>query len=112
LLFGPPGTSKTSIAKAISERLGWPLVVITPSEFLSKGLEQIYVRVDEIFKDLMDISGAVILFDAVNPSGILSYFSACRSTTIMTYFVLPRVGPASLSDRSHSLYPPTVVTEG
>jgi ATP-dependent 26S proteasome regulatory subunit len=39
-----------------------PLLIITPSEFLSNGLEQIYVRVHEIFEDLMDVSAAVILF--------------------------------------------------
>jgi SpoVK/Ycf46/Vps4 family AAA+-type ATPase len=66
LLFGPPGTSKTSIAKVIAERLGWPLIVITPSEFLSKGLEQIYVRVHEVFEDLMDISASVVLFDEMD----------------------------------------------
>lgn len=66
LLFGPPGTSKTSIAKAMAEQLGWPLLVITPSEFLSKGLEQIYVRVHEVFEDLMDISAAVVLFDEMD----------------------------------------------
>ncbi len=66
LLFGPPGTSKTSIAKAAAEWLGWPLVVITPSEFLSNGLEQIYVRVHEIFEDLMDIAAAVVIFDEMD----------------------------------------------
>jgi hypothetical protein len=66
LLFGPPGTSKTSIAKAVAKRLGWPLIVLTPSEFLSNGLEQIYVRVHEIFEDLMDISAAVVLFDEMD----------------------------------------------
>lgn len=66
LLFGPPGTSKTSIAKAVAEWLGWPLLVLTPSEFLSNGLEQIYVRVHELFEDLMDLSAAVILFDEMD----------------------------------------------
>lgn len=66
LLFGPPGTSKTSFAKVIAERLGWPFLVVTPSDFLSNGLEQIYVRVHEIFEDLMDISATVILFDEMD----------------------------------------------
>jgi hypothetical protein len=66
LLFGPPGTSKTSLAEVIAERLGWPLLVITPSDFLSKGLEQIYVRANEIFEDLMDLSGTVVLFDEMD----------------------------------------------
>jgi hypothetical protein len=66
LLFGPPGTSKTTVAKGIAGELTWPLLVITPSDFLSLGLEQIYVRATEIFQDLMDLSGVVILFDEMD----------------------------------------------
>jgi hypothetical protein len=66
LLFGPPGTSKTTIAEVTAERLGWPLVVISPSHFLTLGLEKIYVRANEIFEDLMDISDAVVLFDEMD----------------------------------------------
>ena len=66
LLFGPPGTSKTSFARAMAGRLKWPLIIITPSEFLSSGLEQIYVRATEIFDDLMDLSAVVILFDEMD----------------------------------------------
>jgi SpoVK/Ycf46/Vps4 family AAA+-type ATPase len=66
LLFGPPGTSKTSLAEVVAERLGWPLLVVTPSDFLSKGLEQIYVRANEIFDDLFDISATVVLFDEMD----------------------------------------------
>src|SRR5208337_4391372 len=66
LLFGPPGTSKTTIAEVVAERLGWSLVVVTPSHFLSKGFEQIYVRANEIFEDLMDMSNVVILLDEMD----------------------------------------------
>src|SRR5579875_1928816 len=31
VLFGPPGTGKTSFAKAIASRLGWPFVELFPS---------------------------------------------------------------------------------
>ncbi|MCI0378874.1 MAG: AAA family ATPase [Gemmataceae bacterium] len=66
LLFGPPGTSKTSVAKAIAKLVGWPFLEINPAHFLNEGLEKIYVRADEIFEDLMDLSRVVILFDEMD----------------------------------------------
>jgi hypothetical protein len=66
LMFGPPGTSKTTFARAVATQLGWPYIEINPSHFLSNGLEQIYVRTDEIFRDLMDLSGVVVLFDEMD----------------------------------------------
>lgn len=46
--------------------MGRKLVEITPSHFLDKGLEKIYIRADEIFEDLMDLSDAVVLFDEMD----------------------------------------------
>ncbi|HUU19599.1 MAG TPA: ATP-binding protein [Sedimentisphaerales bacterium] len=66
LLFGPPGTSKTALVKAIAQKLGWPCILIDPSHFLSKGLESIYSKADDVFQDLSDLSGAVILFDEMD----------------------------------------------
>ena len=66
LLFGPPGTSKSRLAKAIAEYLGWPLIVVTPSDFLGKGLEQVHAEVDERFRDLMDLRKAVVFFDEMD----------------------------------------------
>jgi ATPases of the AAA+ class len=66
LLFGPPGTSKTQIARALAAKLGWPLLLIDPSQFLSKGLENIYSRATEIFRDLQDLSAVVVLFDEMD----------------------------------------------
>jgi len=37
ILFGPPGTGKTSFAKAISSRLGWPFVELFPSRLAATG---------------------------------------------------------------------------
>jgi len=66
LLFGPPGTSKTEMTGALAEELDWPLVVITPSEFVKGNLANVYVRADEIFEDLLDLSGVVVFFDEMD----------------------------------------------
>jgi hypothetical protein len=66
LLFGPPGTSKTSLAESVAQRLGWTFIELSPSDFLKAGLEGIYDRVNEVFDDLMDLFGAVILFDEMD----------------------------------------------
>lgn len=66
LLFGPPGTSKTNLVKAFAKAAGWPYVEINPSHFLSEGLDKIYNRANQIFKDLMDMSNVVVLFDEMD----------------------------------------------
>jgi hypothetical protein len=66
LLFGPPGTSKTALAKAIAEHLGWPIVIVTPSKFLGGGLEQVHAQVDKVFRDLMDLRKCVVFFDEMD----------------------------------------------
>lgn len=66
LLFGPPGTSKTNLAKAIAEYLGWPIVIITPSKFLGRGLEQVHAQVDKVFRDLMDLRKCIVFFDEMD----------------------------------------------
>lgn len=112
LLFGPPGTSKTSLAEVIAERLGWPLLVITPSDFLTKGLEQIYVRANEIFEDLMDISATVVLFDEMdalvqtreNPTGKTKGTAAGLDVTrqLLTTSMLPKL--ADLHKRARVIF--------
>ena len=66
LLFGPPGTSKTKLIEAIASDLQWPMLELTPSEFVKGSLAKIYVQADEIFEDLMDLSGVVVFFDEMD----------------------------------------------
>ena len=66
VLFGPPGTAKTSLCKAVAKRLGWYFVELSPSDFLGSGLDGIYNKVEEVFADLMDLYGVVILFDEMD----------------------------------------------
>jgi ATPase family protein associated with various cellular activities (AAA) len=102
LLFGPPGTSKTSFAKAIAGRLTWALLIITPSEFLSMGLEQIYVRATEVFQDLMDLSGVVILFDEMDALAQTRGNAALDVTRqLLTTSMLPK---ADLHDRARVIF--------
>ncbi|MFN2589249.1 MAG: AAA family ATPase, partial [Actinomycetota bacterium] len=40
VLFGPPGTGKTTFAKGIASRVGWPFVEIQPSQLAAEGAER------------------------------------------------------------------------
>lgn len=66
LLFGPPGTSKTSITGSVADDLNWPLISITPADFVKGTLAEVYLRADQIFQDLLDLSGVVVFFDEMD----------------------------------------------
>lgn len=63
LLFGPPGTHKTSIVKAIADGLGWPIVSLSPGDFIEKGLEYIEAQASVVFSRLHQLCRVVVLFD-------------------------------------------------
>ena len=63
LLFGPPGTTKTTIVRAVAEGLQWPLVSLSPGDFIDRGLELIEAQASAVFEQLHSLSGAVVLFD-------------------------------------------------
>jgi len=66
ILFGPPGTGKTTLVRAIAGWLGWDFIEITPAMFLEKGVEHVSARADEVFRNVMELDRAVILFDEID----------------------------------------------
>ncbi len=66
LLYGPPGTGKSTIAEKIAESKGWPLVTITPSDFIANGADQVETKAKSIFKVLEEQKNMVVLFDEID----------------------------------------------
>jgi hypothetical protein len=66
LLFGPPGTGKTTLVKGLAKALGWNFVEVLSSDFLSEGMDQVPKAADRIFKKLMELDHCVILFDEID----------------------------------------------
>ncbi len=98
LLFGPPGTSKTTIVRALAERLEWPFLEITPSDFLRGGLEKIYVESNKVFDDLMDLSGVVILFDEMDAIGQERNAQLDVTRQFLTTSMLPKLAKLHTRD--------------
>jgi len=65
ILFGPPGTAKTTIAESVAVSLDRPFVEIGVSDFLMGGLDGVFARSRQIFSDLSKLDRAVILLDEV-----------------------------------------------
>jgi hypothetical protein len=66
ILFGPPGTSKTTLARSIADAIGWDYVELHASDFVAEGLPHVQRRADEIFGELMQLDRTVILFDEID----------------------------------------------
>lgn len=66
LLYGPPGTGKSSIAEKIAEEKKWPLITITPSDFIANGVDQVENKTKNIFTVLGEQKDVVVLFDEID----------------------------------------------
>ncbi|WIX77001.1 GNAT family N-acetyltransferase [Amycolatopsis carbonis] len=65
ILFGPPGTGKTSFAKAVASRLEWPFVELFPSRLASVGAGGLANSLRDVFADLAGLESVVLFIDEV-----------------------------------------------
>jgi len=64
VLYGPPGTRKTTLVTQIAKALGWPIIMLSPPHFLRQsGLEGFEASAAEIFDNLFRLRRVVVLFD-------------------------------------------------
>jgi transitional endoplasmic reticulum ATPase len=66
LLFGPPGTGKTSFAKAVAGRLGWPFVELLPSKLGAQGAAMMADELRRAFEELLVLDHVVVFIDEVD----------------------------------------------
>ncbi|MBC8091927.1 MAG: GNAT family N-acetyltransferase [Pseudonocardia sp.] len=65
ILFGPPGTGKTSFAKAVASRLSWPFVELFPSRLAAAATGGLAVSLREAFAELTHLDEVVLFIDEV-----------------------------------------------
>jgi len=66
LLFGPPGTGKSEMAKAIAQKNNLNYLKITPGDFLAVGPENILAHTARIFRALRKSKNCVFFFDEID----------------------------------------------
>jgi len=66
LLYGPPGTSKTTLVEALAQEMKWDLLKLSPSDFVVDSLDKIEYRARKIFKDLMNLDNCIVLMDELD----------------------------------------------
>ncbi len=70
ILFGPPGTGKTSFAKGISSRLGWPFIELFPSRLAATADGGLAASLREVFSELAELDELVLFIDEVEEIAI------------------------------------------
>jgi ATPase family associated with various cellular activities (AAA) len=101
ILFGPPGTSKTQLARIIATILGWPLLKLDPSHLTRKGLDDLLAEANKIFVMLEAAEEVVVLMDEFDEL-VREREDSEPASRFLTTAMLPKL--AALSERRRLVY--------
>ena len=96
VLFGPPGTGKTTFAKGIASRLAWPFIEIQPAELAGEGPEREAGLLAEAFDRVRELSSAVVFVDEVEDLASIRHEQRRASPSVTNEFLkqIPRIREA------------------
>jgi ATPase family associated with various cellular activities (AAA) len=93
ILFGPPGTSKTQLARLIADYLGWPLLSVDPSFLVQEGVDRIQAQANRLFKMLTMSEEIVALLDEFDEMGR----DRARNQELLSRFITTAMLPKLVS---------------
>jgi hypothetical protein len=91
ILFGPPGVSKTDLAKIISAYLNWPLLSVDPSYLVKEGVDKIQTMANRLFGAMVMAEQIVVLLDEFDEIGRSRTANRDLVSRFITTAMLPKL---------------------